>query len=96
MTISIYDVQAPKEDLNWSSLGPIFGNFAKYLVYSILMGFCFGMLISYLTRKMRFIVKNVIIESLIIMAFALASYYIGRVTMWTGAVTLLVNSMMMA
>lgn len=95
VTISNYDIRNPNT-ITWGSLLPIFGEFLKYLAYSLLMGVLFGFVISYITRKMRFIVKNVIIESLIIMVFALASYYIGMVTMWTGAVTLLINSIMMA
>lgn len=72
-------------------------DFYNLFMWSILIGIIFGFLSAYLTKKLRFIAKaSAILESFILICFALLSYFISEINHYSGIVTLLTTAVIMA
>jgi len=72
-------------------------DFYNLFMWSILIGVIFGFLSAYLTKKLRFIAKaSAILESFILICFALLSYFISEINHYSGIVTLLTTAVIMA
>ena len=53
-------------------------------------------MISFITKKMRFLAQNVIVEALLIFVFALGSFFCSRMLVKSGTVSLLTTSIIMS
>ena len=94
-TISNYELNNPNQ-LGWGSLWAISKKFVGNLFASISIGLTFGLTISYITKRMRFIAQNVIVETMLIFVFALGSYFVSNILLRQGIVSLLVTSIVMS
>lgn len=73
------------------------GDFLKLFFMSIFVGVLFGFAAGYLTKRLRFIAKaSAILESFILICFAMCSYFIAEIQQYSGIVTLLTTAIIMA
>ena len=53
--------------------------FAEDFVISFILGLVIGLIVSYMTKRMRFIAQNVIVEAVLMIGFALSSYFLSEI-----------------
>ena len=72
-------------------------DFINLFAMSIVIGMIFGFAAGYLTKRLRFIAKaSAILESFILICFAMCSYFISELKKCSGIVTLLTTAVIMA
>ena len=87
-----------EEEQNYFKQGwTVINDFLNLFAMSILIGMIFGFAAGYLTKRLRFIAKaSAILESFILICFALCSYFISELNDYSAIVTLLTTAVIMA
>ena len=70
--------------------------FFTLCLLSVMIGLAHGFLLSYVFKRMRFLTQSAIGESLIMMCFGMLSYYVSEELNYSGIVSLLTASLIMA
>ena len=52
--------------------------FVEDFFISLCLGLVMGLTVSYMTKRMRFIAQSVIVETVIMIGFALSSYFLSE------------------
>ena len=52
--------------------------FVEDFFISLFLGLLIGLTISYMTKRMRFIAQNVVVETVLMIGFALTSYFLSE------------------
>ena len=95
MTILSYE--SPQlEEMSWISIFIIMKDFLKSTLIQSIIGVLIGLTLSYITKRLRFIAQNVIVECLLVFVVALSSLYLSRMLVNTGVVTLLTTAVTMS
>jgi len=71
-------------------------NFLKLTFFSVLIGIIFGVIPTWLTKNWRFLSHSAIIETSLMLCFALSSYYVSELADMSGIVTLLSCALIMS
>ena len=71
-------------------------NFIELTFFSVLIGVVFGVIPSLLTKHWRFLSHSAIIETSLLLCFAMCSYYVSELFDMSGIVTLLCCALVMS
>lgn len=74
----------------------ILGNFLLLFLGSLGIGTLFGIIASYILKKMRFITVSSVKETLLIFAFGYIAYATGELIGMSGIISLLTSGVVMA
>lgn len=85
-----------KEDFTAKTPFKIIGNFLLLGVASVGIGLVFGLIGSYLFKRMRFITVSAVKETLLIFCFGYLAYATGEIAHMSGIISLLTSGVVMA
>lgn len=94
-TVSMF-VGEHTEEFTAATPFKIIGNFLLLGVASIGIGLVFGLIGSYIFKRMRFLTVSAVKETLLIFSFGYMAYAIGELAHMSGIISLLTSGVVMA
>ena len=93
---TVYEYAGPGSEFTSMTPLKVFGSFLELAFFSLFFGFFFGLLSSAVLKHMRFLTVNPVVECNIIFVFSYLSYCVTELFHYSGIISLLTASIIMA
>lgn len=84
------------QSYTFATIGLMIGNFFYLSLVSCLIGLVFGVLTGLITKHCRFLTKNAVHETFLLVTMAFLSYYLADLLEMSGIISIIVTSVMQA